>query len=93
MIDRNALVTDGFLKVKNVNDVFGIGDCATVEFTKLMTQVKELYTEADKDGSGELNFDEFVGRSLVCVVYAVILFAFLLHTFYIFNVYCLNVYT
>ena len=58
---RNALVTDGFLNVKNVENVFGIGDCATVQLTKLLSKVEELFKLADKDGSGELTLDEFSG--------------------------------
>ena len=47
------------MQVKGTNNVFGIGDCATVEFTKLMGGVKELFKEADKDGTGKLSLSEF----------------------------------
>ena len=53
------MVTDGYMKVKGTNNVFGIGDCATVEFTKMMGKVKELFQEADEDCTGKLSLDEF----------------------------------
>jgi len=55
-------VTDGFLKVKGTHNVFGIGDCATVEFTKLIGKIEDLFKTADKDGSGELSISEFSGK-------------------------------
>lgn len=57
--NRNALVTDAFLNVKNTENIFGIGDCATVEFTKLLKNIENLYKQADADGNGELKLDEF----------------------------------
>lgn len=47
------------MQVKGTKNVFGIGDCATVEFTKLLGGVKELFKEADKDGTGKLSLAEF----------------------------------
>lgn len=61
LIFRNALVTDAFLNVKNTENIFGIGDCATVEFTKLLENIENLYKQADADGNGELKLDEFEG--------------------------------
>ncbi|XP_066922519.1 uncharacterized protein [Clytia hemisphaerica] len=57
--NRNALVTDGYMKLKGSNNIFGIGDCSTVEFTKLMYQVEQLFKEADLDGTGQLSLSEF----------------------------------
>ena len=47
------------MQVKGTKNVFGVGDCSTVEFTKLMGKVKVLFKEADKDGTGKLCLAEF----------------------------------
>lgn len=39
-----------------------MGDCCTIEQRKLLSDVKEIFTEADKDGDGKLNLEEFKGR-------------------------------
>ena len=48
--------------MKQAKNIFGIGDCATVEFKKLIGSVEELYKQADKDGNGELTLDEFSSK-------------------------------
>ena len=60
-LHRNALVTDGYMKLKGSSNIFGIGDCSTVEFTKLMLQVEQLFKDADLDGTGLLSLSEFSG--------------------------------
>lgn len=38
-----------------------MGDCSTIEQKKLLSNVKEIFTEADKDGDGKLDLEEFKG--------------------------------
>ena len=57
--NRNALAVDCFLKVKNCNNVFAIGDCGTIRFDKMLSDVEKLFKEADNDGSCALSLDEF----------------------------------
>ncbi len=59
---RHALLTDYYLQVKNSNGhIYAMGDCCTIEPRKLLSDVKEIFTEADKDGNGKLSLDEFKG--------------------------------
>ena len=41
-----------------------MGDCCTIEQRKLLSDVKEIFTEADKDGDGKLSLEEFKGKPL-----------------------------
>ena len=41
-----------------------MGDCSTIEQRKLLSNVKEIFTEADKDGDGKLDLEEFKGITL-----------------------------
>ena len=59
---RHALLTDFYLQVKNSNGhIYAMGDCSTIEQKKLLSNVKEIFTEADKDGDGKLDLEEFKG--------------------------------
>jgi Ca2+-binding EF-hand superfamily protein len=63
MAFRHAVVTDSFLQVKNSNGlIYAMGDCCTIERRKLLSDVKEIFTEADKDGDGKLSLEEFKGK-------------------------------
>ncbi|XP_028392983.1 external alternative NAD(P)H-ubiquinone oxidoreductase B1, mitochondrial-like [Dendronephthya gigantea] len=58
--NRHALLTDYHLQVKNSNGhIYAMGDCCTIEQRKLLSDVKEIFTDADKDGDGKLNLEEF----------------------------------
>lgn len=57
--NRRALVTDTFMKVKGVEDVFAMGDCATIEQPKLLHDLQVLFRKADTDQSGGLDLEEF----------------------------------
>lgn len=54
-----ALSTDGYLRVKGVNNVYAIGDCAAIDQEKLMNKFTELFKSADKNGDGVLSMEEF----------------------------------
>ena len=59
---RHALLTDYYLQVKNSNGrIYAMGDCCTIEQRRLISNVKEIFTEADKDGDGKLSLEEFKG--------------------------------
>lgn len=42
-MDRRALATDEWLRVKGCEDVFAIGDCATIDQRKIMVCRKVAY--------------------------------------------------
>ncbi|XP_065051948.1 uncharacterized protein LOC135681414 [Rhopilema esculentum] len=57
--NKNALLTDDYLQVKNAPGVFAIGDCGTIEMKKLMSDVTDLFEKADANKDGSLSMDEF----------------------------------
>ena len=63
IIFRHALLTDYYLQVKNSNGrIYAMGDCCTIEQRKLLSNVREIFTDADKNGDGKLNLEEFKGK-------------------------------
>lgn len=58
--DRRVLATDEWLRVKNTDGVYALGDCATVEQRKIAEDIADLFKLADKDGDGYLSVSEFV---------------------------------
>lgn len=56
------MLTDNYLQVKNSDGhIYAMGDCSTIEQRKLLSRVKEIFADADKNGDGELNLEEFKG--------------------------------
>ncbi|GAB2274832.1 External alternative NAD(P)H-ubiquinone oxidoreductase B1, mitochondrial [Dionaea muscipula] len=55
---RRVLATDEWLRVKGCNDVFAIGDCATVDQRKVMDDILAIFEAADEDHSGTLTIKE-----------------------------------
>lgn len=65
-IFRHALLTDYYLQVKNSNGrIYAMGDCCTIEQRKLFSDVKEIFTAADKDADGKLSLEEFKGKYII----------------------------
>lgn len=58
-----ALVTDMTLQVQGANDVFALGDCATINQGSLLKKWSEVFKQADVNGDGTIDLDEF--KSLV----------------------------
>ena len=58
--DRRVLATDEWLRVKNADGVYALGDCATVEQRKVAEDISYIFKLADRDGDGYLNVAEFV---------------------------------
>ncbi|KAG8386910.1 hypothetical protein BUALT_Bualt03G0197900 [Buddleja alternifolia] len=57
--NRRVLATDEWLKVKGCEDVYALGDCATVDQRKIMEDISAIFKAADKDDSGTLTVEEF----------------------------------
>lgn len=57
--NRRALLTDRHLKVKGVENIFALGDCATIEQELMLTKLEEIFNQADSDHDGKLSIDEF----------------------------------
>ncbi|GJR32235.1 external alternative NAD(P)H-ubiquinone oxidoreductase B1, mitochondrial-like protein [Tanacetum coccineum] len=57
--NRRVLATDEWLRVKGCEDVYAIGDCATIDQRKVMEDISAIFTAADKDNSGTLSVEEF----------------------------------
>eukprot|EP01099_Mayorella_cantabrigiensis_P001099 TRINITY_DN1453_c0_g2_i1.p1 TRINITY_DN1453_c0_g2~~TRINITY_DN1453_c0_g2_i1.p1 ORF type:complete len:361 (-),score=92.29 TRINITY_DN1453_c0_g2_i1:20-1102(-) len=56
--NRRALLTDEFMKLKGSDNIYAIGDAATVEQKKLLANFIELFRKADMDGDGFLSLRE-----------------------------------
>ncbi|KAL3821531.1 hypothetical protein ACJIZ3_007436 [Penstemon smallii] len=59
MGNRRVLATDEWLRVKGYEDVYALGDCATVDQKKIMEDISAIFKAADKDNSGTLTNEEF----------------------------------
>ncbi|XP_077220270.1 external alternative NAD(P)H-ubiquinone oxidoreductase B1, mitochondrial-like [Tasmannia lanceolata] len=57
--DRRALATDEWLRVHGCDNVYALGDCATIHQRKVMDDISEIFNVADKDKSGTLTVKEF----------------------------------
>uniref|UniRef100_A0A164ZI20 NADH:ubiquinone reductase (non-electrogenic) n=1 Tax=Daucus carota subsp. sativus TaxID=79200 RepID=A0A164ZI20_DAUCS len=57
--DRRALATDEWLRVKGCEDVYALGDCATIDQRKIMEDISSIFKAADVDNSGTLTIEEF----------------------------------
>ncbi|PON80557.1 Parvalbumin [Parasponia andersonii] len=57
--DRRILATDEWLRVKGYENVYAIGDCATIDQRKIREDISAIFEAADKDKSGFLTVAEF----------------------------------
>lgn len=57
--DRRALATDEWLRVKGCDNVYALGDCATIDQRRIMEDLSYIFELADKDNSGKLTVEEF----------------------------------
>ncbi|KAK2977109.1 hypothetical protein RJ640_017633 [Escallonia rubra] len=57
--NRRVLATDEWLRVEAKNDIYALGDCATINQRKVMEDISAIFTKADKDNSGTLTVKEF----------------------------------
>ncbi|XP_050205755.1 external alternative NAD(P)H-ubiquinone oxidoreductase B1, mitochondrial-like [Mercurialis annua] len=56
---RRVLATNEWLKVKGCENVYALGDCATIDQRKIMEDISAIFKAADKDNSGTLTVQEF----------------------------------
>lgn len=57
--NRRALATDEWLRVEGCDNIYALGDCATINQRKVMEDISAIFTKADKDNSGTLTVKEF----------------------------------
>ncbi|XP_015067245.1 external alternative NAD(P)H-ubiquinone oxidoreductase B2, mitochondrial [Solanum pennellii] len=56
---RRVLATDEWLRVEGQENVYALGDCATINQRKVMEDIAAIFQKADKDNSGTLTVKEF----------------------------------
>ncbi|KAJ8434899.1 hypothetical protein Cgig2_003338 [Carnegiea gigantea] len=56
--NRRALGTDEWLRVEGTDNIYALGDCATIVQRKVMGDIAEIFKKADKDNSGTLTVKE-----------------------------------
>ncbi|GAB2240282.1 hypothetical protein Droror1_Dr00020800 [Drosera rotundifolia] len=56
--NRRVLATDEWLRVDGTNNVYALGDCASINQRKVMEDIAAIFKKADKDGSGTLTVKE-----------------------------------
>ncbi|CAN6193413.1 unnamed protein product [Urochloa humidicola] len=56
--NRRALATNEWLRVRECEGVYAIGDCATVSQRKIMDDISMVFKMVDKDNSGTLTLKE-----------------------------------
>ncbi|KAL3519637.1 hypothetical protein ACH5RR_017786 [Cinchona calisaya] len=57
--NRRVLATDEWLRVEGCDNIYAVGDCATINQRKVMEDVAAIFQKADKDNSGTLTVKEF----------------------------------
>ncbi|XP_004507222.1 external alternative NAD(P)H-ubiquinone oxidoreductase B3, mitochondrial-like [Cicer arietinum] len=58
-INRRALVTDEWLRVEGCDNIYALGDCATINQRRVMEDIAVIFNKADKNNSGMLDLKEF----------------------------------
>ncbi|KAE9620663.1 hypothetical protein Lal_00019726 [Lupinus albus] len=58
-INRRALVTDEWLRLEGFDNIYALGDCATVNQRRVMEDIAAIFSKADKDNNGRLDLKEF----------------------------------
>ncbi|CAN1222000.1 External alternative NAD(P)H-ubiquinone oxidoreductase B2, mitochondrial [Linum grandiflorum] len=56
--NRRALATDEWLRVEGTDNIYALGDCATINQRKVMEDIDAIFKKADKDNSGTLTVKE-----------------------------------
>ncbi|KAG6751329.1 hypothetical protein POTOM_045862 [Populus tomentosa] len=56
---RRVLATDEWLRVEGCEDVYALGDCATINQRKVMEDIAAIFRKADKTNTGALDLKDF----------------------------------
>ncbi|PKU81748.1 NAD(P)H dehydrogenase B3, mitochondrial [Dendrobium catenatum] len=56
--NRRVLATDEWLRVLGCENIYALGDCATIAQRKVMDDISSIFKVADKDNSGTLTVKE-----------------------------------
>ncbi|XP_047317844.1 external alternative NAD(P)H-ubiquinone oxidoreductase B2, mitochondrial-like [Impatiens glandulifera] len=57
--NRRALATDEWLRVEGHENVYAMGDCATINQRSVMADITEIFSKADKNKTGKLTVNDF----------------------------------
>ncbi|CAN1231783.1 External alternative NAD(P)H-ubiquinone oxidoreductase B1, mitochondrial, partial [Linum perenne] len=57
--NRRILATNEWLRVKETENIYALGDCATIDQRKIMDDIGAIFEAADADKSGTLSMEEF----------------------------------
>uniref|UniRef100_A0A7N0UN51 NADH:ubiquinone reductase (non-electrogenic) n=1 Tax=Kalanchoe fedtschenkoi TaxID=63787 RepID=A0A7N0UN51_KALFE len=56
---RRALATDEWLRVEGCDNIYALGDCATINQRKVMEDILAIFSKADKNNTGKLSAKDF----------------------------------
>ncbi|CAA0816191.1 External alternative NAD(P)H-ubiquinone oxidoreductase B4- mitochondrial [Striga hermonthica] len=57
--NRRVLATDEWLRVEGCDNIYALGDCATINQRKVMEDISAIFSKADKKNTGHLKADDF----------------------------------
>ncbi|KAJ9171016.1 hypothetical protein P3X46_019070 [Hevea brasiliensis] len=57
--NRRVLATDEWLRVEGCDDIYALGDCATIIQRSIMEDVVAIFSKADKNNTGVLDLQDF----------------------------------
>ncbi|CAM8925498.1 unnamed protein product [Rhodiola kirilowii] len=57
--NRRALATDEWLRVEGCDNIYALGDCATINQRKVMEDIAAIFSKADKNNTGKLSAKDF----------------------------------
>ncbi|XP_057964751.1 external alternative NAD(P)H-ubiquinone oxidoreductase B3, mitochondrial-like [Malania oleifera] len=57
--NRRALATDEWLRVEGCENIYALGDCATINQRKFTEDIWAIFRKADENNSGSLNLKDF----------------------------------
>ncbi|KAG0472513.1 hypothetical protein HPP92_017059 [Vanilla planifolia] len=58
VVNRRVLATDEWLRVLGCDNVYALGDCATITQRKVMEDISEIFKVVDRENSGTLTVKE-----------------------------------
>ncbi|XP_021633670.1 external alternative NAD(P)H-ubiquinone oxidoreductase B2, mitochondrial [Manihot esculenta] len=57
--NRRVLATDEWLRVEGCDDIYALGDCATIVQRSILEDIAAIFSKADKNNSGVLDVHDF----------------------------------